>query len=256
MSIHGEAMISLVALQIHRDTPSGDDPFWHDQHQVRQSFEARNGKDFKPGSCQEELLSPELTVEIPKSPAIRSAASVAYTKGKQGKTKKTWHISALNDWRFSHGQHPQWWDRVLQTSASPGNTWGPMDQWTDGHLHCISGSPSDSPTALTLLTARSHKSFSAALRAQKRWLRGSRGLFGDLDMSTTWFDVFFLGVRNTWAPQCLKDKTPVLRKSFDCPLNIIVSDLCRFNHWMIIYQKIIAHGWPRKACHLMIISHQ
>ena len=27
MSIHSEAMISLVALQIHQDTPSGDDPF-------------------------------------------------------------------------------------------------------------------------------------------------------------------------------------------------------------------------------------
>ena len=134
MSIHGEAMISLVALQIHWDTPSGDDPFWHDQHQARQSFEGWNGKDFKPGSCQEELLSPELTVETPKSPAIRSAASVAYTKGKQVRTKKTWHISALNDWRFSHGQHPQWWDRVLQTSASPGNSWliQKRGRWTNG----------------------------------------------------------------------------------------------------------------------------
>jgi len=55
------------------------------------------------------------------------------------------------------------WQQLADTKE------GPMDQWTDGHLHCISGSPSDYPTsALTLLTARSHKSFSAALRAQKR----------------------------------------------------------------------------------------
>lgn len=215
MSSHGEAMISLVALQIHRDTPSGDDPFWHDQHQVRQSLEGRNGKDFKPGSCQEELLSPELTVETPTSPAIRSAASVAYTKGKQVKTKKTWHISALNDWRFSHGQHPQWWDRVLQTSASPGNTWliqkradGPMDRWTSSlHLwvsiwlshECLDVADGPQPQVLLRRIARTE----AVTQRQP-------GLVWWLGHVNHMIWYMFLGVRNTWVSQCLKEKTPVL----------------------------------------------